>query len=157
MKYSSLLKDPRWQKKRLEALQEVGFRCQKCSSTTKTIDVHHLFYMTGRMPWEYELEDLRVLCEDCHKTEHGLPVSPAQREREDRLQRTRDAKAQVRARATEIAQQRAGQAPRTPLEEEIADVQKQIPAAEQSGDVTRLHSLLEQAVVLNRRRLGMVA
>lgn len=87
----------------------------------------------------------------------ALAKKYSDREREARHQRLRDAEAQVRARAIEIAKQRAGETPRTPLEAEIADVQAQIPAAELSGDVTRLHSLLEQAVELNRRRLGMVA
>ena len=156
-KYSELLKDPRWQKRRLEALQAAGFRCQKCPASDKTLHVHHLFYVPGRMPWEYELEDLLVVCDDCHAKGHDLPVSPAMREREERRQRMRDAEAQVQARADEIAKQRAGEAPRTALEAEIADVQAQIPSAEQSGDATAVHSLLEKAVLLNRRRLGMVA
>lgn len=150
-----MLKDPRWQHKRLEALQAADFSCQKCATTSRALDVHHTLYVPGRNPWEYELEDLRVLCEDCHRSEHGLPPSPVAREREARLQRRREVARQVHARAVEIAQQRAGQAPRTPLEEEIASVQELIPIAEKSGDAAYVHSLLERAVELNKRRLGM--
>lgn len=64
--YSELLKDPRWQKKRLEIMQRDNFTCQLCFSTTKTLHVHHLAYV-GSYPWETPDSDLITLCEDCHK------------------------------------------------------------------------------------------
>lgn len=30
------------------------------------MQVHHPFYLKGRNPWEYEVEDVRVLCPGCH-------------------------------------------------------------------------------------------
>jgi hypothetical protein len=66
MSYADLLKDPRWQKKRLEVLESNGWACEACGSATKTLHVHHPKYKNGSMPWEYEKDELEVLCEDCH-------------------------------------------------------------------------------------------
>lgn len=67
--YHQLLKDGRWQRKRLEIMQRDGFRCTKCG-TTNDLNVHHLRYITGRKPWEYYDADLITLCGNCHKKEH---------------------------------------------------------------------------------------
>jgi len=53
MKYSDLLKDPRWQKKRLEILQRDEFSCQICFDTKSTLHVHHRRYISDCKPWEY--------------------------------------------------------------------------------------------------------
>lgn len=67
MTYSEKLKDPRWQKKRLEILKRDNWTCQNCQSTTKTLHVHHLKYNGN--PWEANNNDLQTLCEDCHEQE----------------------------------------------------------------------------------------
>ena len=66
MSYAELLKDPRWQKKRLEVLNEAGWQCRYCSSGERTLNVHHKRYRAGAKPWEYESDELEVLCEMCH-------------------------------------------------------------------------------------------
>lgn len=68
--YSEKLKDPRWQKKRLEALDAAAWTCAACSDTTTTLHVHHRQYFKGREPWEYEIGQLEVLCADCHTLHH---------------------------------------------------------------------------------------
>lgn len=70
--YLELLKDPRWQRKRLEKLQSANWRCENCFDGTKCLNVHHLEYKRGAMPWEYELRELQVLCEKCHKRTHEM-------------------------------------------------------------------------------------
>lgn len=65
--YSEKLKDPRWQKKRLEVLEAGRWQCRKCWSKDKELHVHHLVYDKGAQPWEYENRDLIVLCANCHK------------------------------------------------------------------------------------------
>ena len=67
--YIELLKDPRWQKKRLEILQRDNFTCQICprTKTKSTLQVHHKKYIKGKNPWEYENEDLITVCEQCHE------------------------------------------------------------------------------------------
>lgn len=69
--YYQKLKDPRWQKKRLEAMQATEFRCEVCMDDESTLNVHHKTYFKGREPWEYDIEQLAVLCDDCHKAEHA--------------------------------------------------------------------------------------
>jgi hypothetical protein len=65
-RYAELLKDPRWQRKRLEILERDGFSCLRCGSDTKTLHVHHRIYRKGVKPWEYEDAIYDTLCEDCH-------------------------------------------------------------------------------------------
>lgn len=64
MTYSEKLKDPRWQKLRLEVFQRDNFTCLACGSKDKTLCVHHLEY-NGR-PWEADMAMLETLCNDCH-------------------------------------------------------------------------------------------
>jgi len=68
MTYSEKLKDPRWQKKRLEILQRDEFMCQLCQDTESTLVVHH--YKYSGEPWEAEDIHLITLCESCHESEH---------------------------------------------------------------------------------------
>lgn len=64
--YSEKLKDPRWQKKRLEIFEMDKWYCQSCLSKDKTLHVHHIDYLPGREPWEYDDKYLMTLCADCH-------------------------------------------------------------------------------------------
>jgi hypothetical protein len=68
--YSELLRDPRWQKKRLEIMKRDDFQCQRCKATEKPLNVHHKKYLRNRKPWEYSDELLITFCEDCHKAQH---------------------------------------------------------------------------------------
>lgn len=68
--YFEKLKDPRWQKKRLEVLASKDFRCEVCHDASKTLHVHHKQYFKRREPWEYEAKQLSVVCETCHKEGH---------------------------------------------------------------------------------------
>lgn len=74
------LRDPRWQKKRLEILQRDGWACVDCDESESELHVHHLRYVTGKKPWEYADEDLRTLCKTCHKDTTSIT-----RESRDRL------------------------------------------------------------------------
>lgn len=67
--YSEKLRDPRWQQLRLKILERDEWTCQKCYSGEKTLCVHHLYYVKGREPWEYNLDELVTTCEDCHQQE----------------------------------------------------------------------------------------
>ncbi len=70
LSWAEQCRDPRWQKKRLEVLQERDFVCEACEATDKTLNVHHRHYTYGRAPWEYENKEFAVLCEDCHEWLH---------------------------------------------------------------------------------------
>lgn len=67
--YLEKLKDPRWQRKRLEILQRDKFMCQACGEDSHTLHVHHRYYIPGAEPWEAPSESLVTLCADCHETE----------------------------------------------------------------------------------------
>ena len=69
-KYSEKLKDPRWQKKRLEILERDEFTCQLCFDSESTLMVHHKVYDKTKEPWEYENSELVTLCQSCHEYEH---------------------------------------------------------------------------------------
>lgn len=74
--YSDLLRNPRWQRKRLEVMQRADFKCERCGDGTVTLNVHHTYYERGRKPWEYPNESLECLCEPCHEKEHEPPPTP---------------------------------------------------------------------------------
>jgi hypothetical protein len=71
--YWELLKDPRWQRRRLEILNRADFSCELCDNTSNnTIHVHHKIYRKGKMPWDYVDSELIALCETCHTEDHVL-------------------------------------------------------------------------------------
>lgn len=67
--YAEKLKDPRWQKKRLEILERDKWCCQRCLDGENTLHVHHLRYFPGRDPWDYDNKLLITLCAECHENE----------------------------------------------------------------------------------------
>lgn len=64
--YAEKLKDPRWQKKRLEILNRDNFTCKHCDAKDKTLHVHHKTYVYGNDPWDYHENNFVSLCQDCH-------------------------------------------------------------------------------------------
>lgn len=69
--YSKKLRDPRWQKKRLEIMKRDDFSCIKCGDNESPLNVHHCYYKKGNEPWEYDDSSLVTLCENCHKEEEN--------------------------------------------------------------------------------------
>jgi 5-methylcytosine-specific restriction endonuclease McrA len=65
MTYKEKLRDPRWQKKRLEIFQRDDWACCTCHRKDSTLQVHHLIY-ARREPWEYPDQVYQTLCETCH-------------------------------------------------------------------------------------------
>lgn len=65
--YSSLLQDPRWQKKRLKIMERDNFTCCTCGATDKTLHVHHRYYKNSEGPWDYPDRALVTLCHHCHE------------------------------------------------------------------------------------------
>lgn len=72
--YYELLKDERWINKREEILQRDNYRCVPCTNKAddlpqlgKILHVHHLIYIKGAAPWEYNNDDLITVCDECHK------------------------------------------------------------------------------------------
>lgn len=69
MNYSEKLRDPRWQKKRLEIMDRDLWSCQHCFDESSILHVHHKIYEPDKMPWEYHNDLLITLCEACHAAE----------------------------------------------------------------------------------------
>lgn len=67
--YAEKLKDPRWQKKRLEIFERDGWHCVRCDSGLITLHVHHKKYLMDTEPWDYPHDLLSTLCENCHNSE----------------------------------------------------------------------------------------
>lgn len=74
--YRDRLRHPKWQRRRLERMQAAEWRCESCGVDDQELHVHHLFYGAGREPWEYEDDELWVLCARCHGVEHAPPKLP---------------------------------------------------------------------------------
>ena len=70
MTYADKLKDPRWQKKRLEILERDEWACRYCGDKETTLHVHHAYYEKGVEPWETDNFLLTTLCAECHEIEH---------------------------------------------------------------------------------------
>lgn len=64
--YAEKLKDPRWQKKRLQILTRDKWRCRLCGDHKTTLHIHHKRYIDGKDPWDYIKSDLVTVCEHCH-------------------------------------------------------------------------------------------
>lgn len=68
--YAEKLKDPRWQKKRLQIMERDGFTCQICFDSESMLVVHHRYYIWKKEPWDYDNDLLVTLCQACHEAEH---------------------------------------------------------------------------------------
>ena len=69
--YNRLLEDERWKEFRLKVMSERGSRCECCGGTD-ILQIHHTFYISGKLPWEYDINDMRVLCRTCHQRIHNI-------------------------------------------------------------------------------------
>jgi hypothetical protein len=68
--YYEKLRDPRWQKKRLEVMEFNEFSCEVCGDNSTTLNVHHKEYFKDQEPWEYAVRQLACICENCHEETH---------------------------------------------------------------------------------------
>lgn len=70
MNYRDKLKDPRWQKKRLEVLNRYSFTCCHCGDDKTQLHIHHLKY--NGEPWEADMADMITVCAHCHVIQEKL-------------------------------------------------------------------------------------
>jgi uncharacterized protein YdaU (DUF1376 family) len=75
--YGEKLKDPQWQKKRLEIFSRDNWECTRCQDKTSTLHIHHKQYIQGRDPWDYPDHLLVTLCKACHKQKHSIVLVSA--------------------------------------------------------------------------------
>jgi hypothetical protein len=67
-RYSDKLKTWEWEEFRERQLELAEHMCWVCG-TRDRLNVHHLTYHSGE-PWEYSDDQVRVLCEECHRAIH---------------------------------------------------------------------------------------
>jgi 5-methylcytosine-specific restriction endonuclease McrA len=65
--YQRLLRDPRWQRRRLQIFERDGWTCRQCGDETSELQVHHTAYIAGAAPWEVPPRMLVTLCVTCHR------------------------------------------------------------------------------------------
>lgn len=70
--YSEQLQDPRWKDFCRRFRDSRGNACQYCKLTNAPLEVHHKFYLLGRQAWEYEFNDMILVCKRCHRGLHAL-------------------------------------------------------------------------------------
>lgn len=76
MDYTTQLRHPKWQKKRLEILNRDSFTCKVCLDTETNLQIHHKEYISGRKAWEYDDDNFTTLCEHCHKNIEAFKTIP---------------------------------------------------------------------------------
>lgn len=69
--YKDKLKNPLWQKRRLQIFEKDKWRCKQCGNHESELQVHHVDYIPGINPWEYPDDMLITLCHICHNKETG--------------------------------------------------------------------------------------
>ncbi len=70
--YRKKLKDLRWQQMRLKVFERDGWECRECfkgKDSGISLQAHHTYYRKGADPWDYPLESIVSLCEECHEEE----------------------------------------------------------------------------------------
>lgn len=70
--YEKKLTSPHWQRKRLEVMQKSDFKCHFCGNGNEQLEIHHVIYLRGRQPWDYDDEYLIAVCHSCHVEEERM-------------------------------------------------------------------------------------
>jgi hypothetical protein len=74
MTYIEKLKDPRWQRKRLQILERDNWTCRSCGDNQGTLHVHHMLYIKNLDPWDYKDGAYQTLCDYCHEEWHEVKL-----------------------------------------------------------------------------------
>lgn len=72
MTYEEQLNHPEWIKRRNQIIARDNEMCKKCKSKHR-LQVHHLWYIDGKMAWDHPNCFLITLCDACHRKAHNLP------------------------------------------------------------------------------------
>ena len=76
MTYAEKLRDPRWRATSLRIRRRDGWKCIKCGTTRRRLDVHHTRYLPKRDPWDYPDHMMVTLCRPCHEDQHTETPAP---------------------------------------------------------------------------------
>ena len=70
LNYAEQLQTKQWKAFREFVFSARGKRCEMCGDTMN-LQIHHPKYKNGRKAWEYTCNEVRVLCNNCHKIVHN--------------------------------------------------------------------------------------
>lgn len=68
--YLEQLKKKEWKEFSDKVKERASWKCEHCGAIDKPLDAHHEFYVSGRAPWQYNLEAMKCLCHKCHSKIH---------------------------------------------------------------------------------------
>lgn len=79
MDFKEQYKHPKWQKRRIDYMNQLiesndlhNPICEWCQSDEKQLHLHHIQYKNDFKIWEYEDDELILLCSDCHSEIHKI-------------------------------------------------------------------------------------
>ena len=74
LSYHAQLQSPEWIERAMTLKKEADWRCELCHKRQGEvkISVHHTFYVSGMMLWEYPRCLLMCLCDACHVERQNL-------------------------------------------------------------------------------------
>lgn len=70
MTYRQKLACPEWKEFSHKIKVEAGWKCEECGESQGpdcNLEVHHVHYETGRLPWEYPRALVMAVCPRCHE------------------------------------------------------------------------------------------
>lgn len=70
MLYKEKLQSQEWRDFSRAAKENANYACQMYKRGKVRLNLHHLFYDLNKEPWEYEPQDVVVICEGCHNEIH---------------------------------------------------------------------------------------
>lgn len=70
----NIYSNKQWKEFSKEMIKDLGGQCFKCDRTKNetVLQIHHIVYEKGKLPWESPKEDLEILCKGCHAREHDI-------------------------------------------------------------------------------------
>ena len=69
--YEALLMRKEWKDFAAQVKEHYGWKCQACKAIDKPLHAHHKKYVKGRYPWQYHLDLMACLCDECHEFHHS--------------------------------------------------------------------------------------
>lgn len=67
--YEELLEQMEWRDFSREMIRRKGGKCEVCEAD-KNLELHHLGYKPGKLPWEYADYEVMAICHSCHGNIH---------------------------------------------------------------------------------------
>lgn len=72
--YQDQLKTDEWKEFAEEVKEKSEWKCEICQCVDKPLQAHHKKYIHGRKAWQYHIDTMQCLCNECHKNKHSNVV-----------------------------------------------------------------------------------